>query len=434
MMSRAIYLLVLCCVLGCASAHRLPIQTTKEGKAIRSNIESSKVLQNHFVGLRIESLDDGAPIVQWNDDKFFTPASNTKVWTLAAALEVLGDSIAWMAEEKIGDRTVHFPLGDPSFLHPFLPPNPRIDDYFESNYDRGDTIYLSLSHYQDDHYGAGWMWDDRSYYFQGEKSVFPIHGNVIRLVPDTLGVLYEPTWMSAFAGVADVSAPYREEHANVFVLPYTRKRPAYVPMKVDENLIVDYFKSIGLVVEFVAANVDVSQATMIYSMPSDSLYSYFMEQSDNLMAEQLMLQSSMKRLGYMNVDAIIDTLMKNEFAQFDKQWYWRDGSGLSRYNLVTPSAMTGIIRDMIEKHGLARIKALLPAGGSGTLKNWYQYSPPRVFAKTGSLRYCHNLSGIFQARSGRYFVFSFMHNNFDVPSAAIKTEMQSILAGAIDRL
>ena len=53
--------------------------------------------------------------------------------------------------------------------------------------------------------------------------------------------------------------------------------------------------------------------------------------------------------------------------------------------------------------------------------------PPYVFAKTGTLRHKHCLSGYLRTHSGRVLIFSFMHNNYTGSSARIKEEMQRVL-------
>jgi D-alanyl-D-alanine carboxypeptidase/D-alanyl-D-alanine-endopeptidase (penicillin-binding protein 4) len=50
-----------------------------------------------------------------------------------------------------------------------------------------------------------------------------------------------------------------------------------------------------------------------------------------------------------------------------------------------------------------------------------------VFAKTGSLRYVHSLSGYVKTKKGKVLIFSFMHNNFTGSSDPLKKEMQDIL-------
>ncbi|RMD68818.1 MAG: D-alanyl-D-alanine carboxypeptidase, partial [Bacteroidetes bacterium] len=108
---------------------------------------------------------------------------------------------------------------------------------------------------------------------------------------------------------------------------------------------------------------------------------------------------------------------------------WVDGSGLSRYNLVTPRTMVMLLDKIRREVPAQRLFGLLPAGGrSGTIAEWYAGPDgPYVFAKTGTLRNRHCLSGYLRTARGRWLIFSFMHNNFPGSNRAWKEEMERTL-------
>lgn len=60
----------------------------------------------------------GKALADVNGDKYFTPASNTKILTLATCLEVLGDSVPGMELIQTTDTFYFRGTGDPTFLHP----------------------------------------------------------------------------------------------------------------------------------------------------------------------------------------------------------------------------------------------------------------------------------------------------------------------------
>jgi D-alanyl-D-alanine carboxypeptidase/D-alanyl-D-alanine-endopeptidase (penicillin-binding protein 4) len=394
---------------------------------VEQYFKQSSILNDHFTGFVLYDVDKQEFRVDKNGSKYFTPASNTKLWTFYAALETLGDSIAWMAYADIDEKRVFYPMGDPTFLHPFLDENPRIANYFSDHFQAGDTIYLSTKHYRDLRFGEGWMWDDQSYYFQAEKSVFPIYANTVKLTPNNGQIQHEPSWMNVYADTWEGSFGHREEFQNVYVIPKSQDYSSYMPVVMDHNHIWAYFNSMELHVEFVDIPFEPASSRIIYSMPTRDVYQYYMEESDNLIAEQLLLQCSMIKLGYMSTHDIIDTLLKNEMAAWQDQWNWYDGSGISRYNLVTPNAMVSLMNTMITKYDQSMIEEVLPTGGEGTLKNWYGYTPPRVFAKTGTVKYCHNLTGIIHTEKGNQYTFSFMHNNFNYASSEVKEAMSDVI-------
>ena len=72
----------------------------------------------------------------------------------------------------------------------------------------------------------------------------------------------------------------------------------------------------------------------------------------------------------------------------------RDGSGLSRLDLVTPEATTRMLVAITKTNAASAFRDSLPiAGRDGTLSGRLVSTSGRVVAKTGTLTYTHSLSG-----------------------------------------
>ena len=94
-----------------------------------------------------------------------------------------------------------------------------------------------------------------------------------------------------------------------------------------------------------------------------------------------------------------------------------DGSGMSSYNRVAPRAAVKFLRWVAAQPWGAAWRASLPiAGVDGTLRNRFKGTSlqERLFAKTGTLNATRALSGYMIARSGRTLTFSMFAN--DEPS------------------
>lgn len=99
-----------------------------------------------------------------------------------------------------------------------------------------------------------------------------------------------------------------------------------------------------------------------------------------------------------------------------------DGSGMSTYNRVTPRGVVTLLRWGAAQPWGAAWRATFPVGGvDGTLARRFRGTAleGRIFAKTGSLNATSALSGYLIARSGRTLTFSFYAN--DVPDGASAT-------------
>ncbi len=100
-----------------------------------------------------------------------------------------------------------------------------------------------------------------------------------------------------------------------------------------------------------------------------------------------------------------------------------DGSGMSTYNRVSPRGMLTFLRWIAVQPWGAAWKKTLPIGGvDGTLSGRFRETSlkGRVFAKTGTLNATNALSGTMIARSGRILFFSALAN--DVPEDAGATK------------
>ena len=109
-----------------------------------------------------------------------------------------------------------------------------------------------------------------------------------------------------------------------------------------------------------------------------------------------------------------------------------DGSGMSTYNRVTPRGVVTLLRWAGTQPWGAAWRATFPvAGVDGTLARRFRGTPleGRLFAKTGSLNGTNALSGYMTARSGRTLVFSFFAN--DVPRSGGATAVMDAVLAAI---
>jgi PBP4 family serine-type D-alanyl-D-alanine carboxypeptidase len=97
-----------------------------------------------------------------------------------------------------------------------------------------------------------------------------------------------------------------------------------------------------------------------------------------------------------------------------------DGSGLSRYNEVTPNAVARLLRAMWHHTDYETFVDALPtAGVDGTLERRLLATPgaDNVHAKTGSLSAVRALSGYLLDGAGETLIFSLLLNGYDAPGA-----------------
>ena len=167
--------------------------------------------------------------------------------------------------------------------------------------------------------------------------------------------------------------------------------------------------------------------TPLYSQPTDSLLKPMMHRSDNFFAEQSLLMVSNAKLGYMNDEKIIDTLLKTDFNDLPQKPKWADGSGLSRYNLFTPQDFVAILNKMKNEFGMERLKVILPTGGEGTISNYYKADSGYIYGKTGTLSGVVAFSGFLYTKNGRLLIFSTLINNHQTSSTEVRRAIEKFL-------
>lgn len=120
--------------------------------------------------------------------------------------------------------------------------------------------------------------------------------------------------------------------------------------------------------------------------------------------------------------AVVDTIMAS--AGVPRWTYdFADGSGMSTYNRVSPRSTVGLLRWTTTQPWGGLFRETLPVGGvDGTLANRFKGTPlqGRVFAKTGSLDKSNALGGFLTTARGRTFTFAAYAN--DMPGDASATK------------
>ncbi|VAW12916.1 D-alanyl-D-alanine carboxypeptidase [hydrothermal vent metagenome] len=404
-----VYILVFFFLTGCASPKKRIQKSTK-------NILSSKSFQNQFTGFLVIDPKTKDTLLNIHGEKYFTPASNTKIFTLFTALKLLPDSIPALKYTVQKDTLYIEGTGDPTLLHTYFNSQKTIGFLKQHRH-----IALYLNNFTMKKYGPGWAWEDYQYYYQPERNGFPLFGNVVTINDlDSIAVI--PSYFKSKVISLDYSKN-RELGANTFYFPPSRKDTVEIPFKTDSTLTRTLLEGVLGKKIRVVQKMPESEKKIRYSVPSDSVYKRMMHESDNFLAEQLLILASSTLSDTLDGSIAQDHILKNELADLRQSPRWVDGSGLSRYNLFTPESIVHVLYSMYLDVSRKRLFELFPAGGAS---DEFTSETPYMYAKTGSLGNNYCLSGYLQTKSGKTLIFSFMNNHFRQPSSEVKRRMQLI--------
>jgi D-alanyl-D-alanine carboxypeptidase/D-alanyl-D-alanine-endopeptidase (penicillin-binding protein 4) len=393
----------------------------------------NKPLDTHYVGLAVYDPSENKYLIEKNADRYFTPASNTKLLTLFAATELLADSTIGIEYNIVGDTLYFRGVGDPTILNMSFADQPVIDFLRDAT----QTLVFMPGRYADPKLGPGWSWDDYQYSYQPERSEMPLYENMANFYYSEENQRFEgyPSFFTSYIEIDSTSYIDigRELGFNIF-----RLNPLKWKDKQD-TIAVPYIVSDDLVATLLGNAIDKKvlisktyKGEFPYqrkNIPLLPLYARLMQASDNFIAEQLLINASNGRFGtQLSGEATVSIVQNQHFKNHNSQPVWMDGSGLSRFNLMTPRSLVEITTALYNKIPSDELFMILPTGGvSGTLKDWYKADQPYVFAKTGTLRNNHSLTGFLKTKSNKTLIFSFQNSNFIGSSSAVKEEMEKVL-------
>ncbi len=379
---------------------------------------TSDFYKNQWVGFYLYDPAEKKKIYNYQGEKYFIPASNTKIFTLYTGLKMLPDSIPSLKYMVKKDTLYIAGTGDPTLLEPYFKER-KVIDFLQQ---RKENIALFPDNFNDTKFGPGWSWEDYIESFSPERGSFPIYGNVVTITSSSDVI---PSYFSNSVK-KEKKDFFRDLTKNIFYSSGEKK--LQIPFITSDTLTkklleLEIHKSVTLIHKFPKGKTN-----LLYSIPSDSLFRRMMLESNNFLAEQILLMGSASISEKINSTTTIDYMLSKQLKGLPQEPRWVDGSGLSRYNNFTPQDFVFVLNKMYQEYPFERLVKLFPTGGiNGTLKNSYKGNTPYVFAKTGSMGQVFNLSGFLQTKSGKILIFSYMNNNYRRPNGEIKAQMQKAL-------
>jgi D-alanyl-D-alanine carboxypeptidase/D-alanyl-D-alanine-endopeptidase (penicillin-binding protein 4) len=433
------------------------------------------VLTHGYWGIVVRSLRTDETLYELNARKLLMPASNMKIVTLAAAAERLGWDYSYetkllaaggIAGGRLDGDLIVVGSGDPSVTDPETAA--RLFDTWAERLTAmgvrsiGGRVIGDDNVFDDEGLGFGWSWDDLPDDYAAGVSALQFNENAVRVtvgpgpsVGDSASIVVAPPHSDlVIDSLLSTSAADAPSRIDAHRLPGSARltlrgsvplgsAPITRVVSVDNTTL---FFATALRSALIARGIDVRGAPVDIddvpdapasadaavvathrSPPLSLLAVRLMKASQNLYAETLL-----KTIGRMSgsptfgggraaVQAALQPWGVGAGDLID-----RDGSGLSRYNFVTPAALvtilTHIARDETRR---GPFEAALPiAGRDGTLSTRMKGTPAEgnARAKTGSMTNVRALSGYVTSADGEPLVLSIIANNFETaPETITKT-------------
>jgi serine-type D-Ala-D-Ala carboxypeptidase/endopeptidase (penicillin-binding protein 4) len=442
---------------------------------------AGQALERAFWGVLVKPVDRDEIVYSLNAGKLMTPASTMKIVTLAAAAERLGWDYTYttrlFAAGTIENGSLHGDLvvvgsGDPSIDDWDGKASLLFADWAAQLKSAGISridgrIVGDDNAFDDEGLGQGWAWDDMAASFSASVSALQFNEGsvqlslapgasvgaraIVTMSPDYSGLSLNNLISTGSSGSTAVVTRRRfpgTPRLELRGLLPLRTRPFSETASVDNPTL--YFVTAlrrslvanGVDVLGPAVDIDDLDAPPVrveppilthQSPPLSMLAATMMRLSQNLYAETLLKTIGADGVAPATTEsgraAVRSTLQAWNIAT--GSLVQADGSGLSRYNLITPDAMVAILthvsRDERLRSGFEAAMAV--AGRNGTLENRMRGTPAEGNArvKTGSLTGVRAMAGYVRTGNGEMLAFAIFANNYDNSPSVINAACDAIV-------
>lgn len=407
---------------------------------------------------------DGTVLYTRDEIDRLMPASNTKLLTSAAALEVLGTDHRFPTSVLADGRQQGSVLDGDLYLRGQGDPTLRVRDLNRlaakvaaSGIEQvSGRLVADDTWFDDVRYGDSWQWDYEYDYYAAQTSALNLApdnafntGNLIvearpgdqvgdpaKLTtrPKTSYVEFDNQVETVAAGgTTDVSAQ-REHGSNTIVMSGTIAADSemvedwsnvWEPTGYAADVFERALKRQGVTVDggiaFDATPNDARPVAEHQSMTVGEMQVPFLKFSNNMIAEAWMKEIGAQEAGEGSWSAGLEVATE-ALAKLDvrpAQIRYVDGSGLSRKDNISAKQFTNLLLAAQDQPWFDSWYAALPIAGKsnpwvgGTLASRMVGTPAQgnVHAKTGTLTGATGLSGYVTDADGERLVFSIIHNN-----------------------
>ena len=420
-------------------------------QGIVDSVLAAPMWRNARWGLLIVDAERGDTILSNDADKLFMPASNEKLLTGAIALQTLGPDYRWRTPVLLHGRqrgsTWHGDLlvsgsGDPgvsdslsggSAMNAFAPIRAALAA-------RGITRIAGRVRTTGDAFpgataGFGWAYDDFDAAYSAAVDELMFNEGVLVLqatTRDSVAVPADgprpPRVDAVYDSIGDrviVTGTLALGDSASITLSYRHPNDAYVAA-LTQSLGDGGIRIAGRTVAKADTVGRVADTVVVLqSAPLSDVLRRMQKPSQNQIAELLFRTSGLRGSGDGSADSAravgARTLAGWGITTSDAAY--RDGSGLSRHDYVTPRAIVRVLDAMRRSPWFATYREALPiAGVDGTIGNRMKGTPAmgNARAKTGTLDKTRALSGYVTTADGRLIMFSMLSNNFTVPTRDVE--------------
>lgn len=458
-------------------------------KAI-DNFANKPDLKQASISFLAVDLSNNQVVAQYDPKRLLSPASTTKLWSTAAALELLGANYKPKTElfytGKLENAVLNGSIvikgyGDASLGSTHFGSRDNMRQFLNSWADsvwnlgiRKITGYVVADASSMGYFGVpdGWSWSDMGNYYGAFPSALSLFDNMMELFFSTSAkvggtstiVKTNPVVPNFVIQNYVLSEAITSDNAYVYGAPYSNY--AFVTGSLPLNKTAFIVKAAIQNPEWLFAfEFHTALTQKGIEITNNPLANGSVEPQEQAILKQIKSEKQVLFLtqhgpSLQQFAEIINFKSVNLFAEFLPCWialeknglgyhkdgmkliqdFWsakvdiaasriNDGSGLSRTNAISAQNFVDMLGYMHKSKNDAFEQSLPVAGESGTLKSLCkgQAGQGRIKAKSGTMSKVKSYAGYVYTKSGKKMAFAIIVNNHANSSASLKTQIETVL-------
>jgi serine-type D-Ala-D-Ala carboxypeptidase/endopeptidase (penicillin-binding protein 4) len=432
--------------------------------------------ESAHIGVEVISLKNGQILYRKASDKLFVPASTLKIFTAAAALDLLGVDYRFDTEVYVEslpkEGTIHGNLylrgsGDPSLSiedlrqlasQLVLKGVKKIEGNFIVDNSEFDAVPL----------GPGWMWDEGAEYWNSPMDALTVNHSCIDVWVEPGKIIGSPAKITLIPALDYITTRNRaktvegkstlkvkrswltkenliEVEGNISLqsAPVRYRISIEDPAHYAGTIFQDLLKNEGILLTGgleKAKTPSWAQSIAIHhSLPLRYLVSVMMKDSDNLYANCFFKKIGAKSLGlpgnWLKGSQAMRNFLQRKAGLDISDLVILDGSGESRYNLISPHQEVQFLIWAQKQFSFFPewLSSFAIAGVDGTLRD--RMTAPellgKVRAKPGTMTGVTGLVGVVEAKDGEILAFSILSNGFVKSGELLRSQLEDQLVAIL---
>jgi serine-type D-Ala-D-Ala carboxypeptidase/endopeptidase (penicillin-binding protein 4) len=445
-------------------------------------------MSHSSVSVSIIDAGTGNPVLEYNAEKSLTPASVMKLFTSAAALELLGPDYKFYTiigytgnlDKNSGILKGNIVIkggGDPALGSEYFRDHYRgfvrewVNEIKKTGIKRiTGKVIADDSYYDFQPVPAKWLWEDTGNYYGAGVFGLSVFDNTYDIHMRSFGDSTLPVITGILPAevkpdlVNRLIANDADENGYVFAVPYDKNTwlNGSVPHGIEDYILKASIPDPPLLIATILANKldsagiftknkpstiriensktiqDITLITETESPPLSDIVEVLNHESVNLFAEHLTKELGKVYKNRGSTFAGIETIssfLKDSAGISPDGIFMEDGSGLSPMDAVSSHDVTRLLYYMKNngRYFSEYYSSLPEAGKEGTLKTHFRdpVFDGSMRAKSGSMTRVRSYAGYLKAISGKDLIFCIIFDNFSGPSGEVVLKIEKILKETI---